>query len=58
MVFLNFMTVVVDTFGLICDDFSRNEIQEESGQFRFLRASYLVNIKGSVGLLLDPSLVL
>jgi hypothetical protein len=71
MVLLNFMTVVVDTSGLICDDFSRllflhahrepsvltNEIQEESGQFRFLRVAYLLHIKGSVGLLLPPSLV-
>ncbi len=29
-----------------------NEIQEESDQFRFLRASYHPNIKGSVGLIL------
>jgi hypothetical protein len=26
-----------------------NEIPEESGQFRFLRAAYYANIKGSVG---------
>jgi hypothetical protein len=60
-----FMTVTVDTSGCIYDDFSRllflhahrevsalvNEIQEESEQFRFLRASCYVNIKGSVGLI-------
>ena len=52
--------------GRIYDDFSRllflhahreasaltNELPEESGQFRFLRAACLVNIKGSVGLIL------
>ena len=56
----------VDTSGRIYDDFSRllflhanreasaldNELPEESGQFRFLRAAGLVNIKGSVGLIL------
>ena len=52
--------------GRIYDDFSRllflhaqreasalaNELPEESDQFRFLRATCLVNIKGSVGLIL------
>ena len=66
-----FMTVPVDTGGRIYDDFSRllfldahreasalsNELPEESDQFRFLRASCLSNIKGSVGLILAPSLV-
>ena len=58
-----FMPVAVDTAGRIYHDFSRllflhthrepsalsNELPEESNQFRFLRASCLVNIKGSVG---------
>jgi hypothetical protein len=57
------MPVVVDTGVRIYDDFSRllflhahredstlpNELPEESDQFRFLRASCLGNIKGSVG---------
>ena len=61
-----FMPVAVDTGGRIYDDFSRllflhthreasalaNELPEESGQFRFLRAACLANIKGSVGLIL------
>jgi hypothetical protein len=34
-----------------------NEILEESDQFRFLRDVSYTNIKGSVGLLLVPSLV-
>ena len=52
--------------GRIYDDFSRllflhahreasalaNELQEESEQFRFLRAASYANIKGSVGLIL------
>jgi hypothetical protein len=56
-----FMSVVVDISDRIYDDFSRllflhahreasvltNELPEESGQFRFLRAACLVNIKGS-----------
>ena len=60
------MPVVVDTGGRIYDDFSRllflhahretsalaNELQEEPGQFRFLRAACFANIKGSVGLIL------
>ncbi len=54
--------VVVDTTGRLYDDFSRlvfldtnrdtsaltNEIPEESDQFRFLRPTCYVNIKGSV----------
>ena len=61
-----FMPVAVDTSGRIYDDFLRllflhghreasaldNEIPEESGHFRFLRAASLANIKGSVGLIL------
>ena len=60
------MPVAVDTGVRIYDDFSRllflhphretstldNELPEESDQFRFLRAVCLVNIKGSVGLIL------
>ena len=61
-----FMPVAVDTSGRIYDDFLRllflhahreasalvNEIPEETGQFRFLLATCLDNIKGSVGLIL------
>ena len=61
-----FMPVVVDTSGRIYDDFLRllflhahgealalaNDIPEESGHFRFLRAACLPNNKGSVGLIL------
>ena len=61
-----FMPVAVDTSGHIYDDFLRlifldvhreasalaNDIPEESGHFRFLRAACLANIKGSVGLIL------
>jgi hypothetical protein len=60
-----FLPAVVDTTGRLYDDFSRllllhahreasalsNEIPEESGQFRFLRAACYANIKGSVGLI-------
>jgi hypothetical protein len=35
-----------------------NEIPEESGQFRFLRATSLSNIKGSVGLILTKTSVM
>ncbi len=63
---ISFMPVAVDTSDRIYDDFLRllflhddreasvlaNEITEESGQFRFLRAACLANIKGSVGLIL------
>jgi hypothetical protein len=61
-----FMPVAVDTSGRIYDDFLRflflhahheasalaNDIPEESGHFRFLRAACLAYIKGSVGLIL------
>jgi hypothetical protein len=61
-----FLPTTVDTTGRVYDDFSRllflhthreasalsNEIPEESGQFRFLRAAHYANIKGSVGLIL------
>ncbi len=61
-----FMPLTVDTSGRIYDDFSRllflhdhreasslvNELPEESGQFRFLHTAYLVNLEGSVGLIL------
>ena len=61
-----FLPAAVDTTGRLYDDFSRllflhahreasalaNEIPEESGQFRFLRAARHANIKGSVGLIL------
>ena len=67
-----FMPVVVDTSGRIYDDFLHliflhdhretsdlvNEIPEESGQFRFLRASCLANTKGSVGLILAKESVM
>ena len=66
-----FIPVVVDTSGRIYDDFSRllflhthretsalaNVLPEESGQFRFLRAPCLGNIKGSVELILVKSSV-
>ncbi len=61
-----FLPAAADTTGRVYDDFSRllflhahgeasalsNEIPEESGQFRFLRAACYTNIKGSVGLIL------
>ena len=61
-----FLPAAADTTGRVYDDFSRllflhahreasalaNEIPEESGQFRFLRAARYANIKGSVGLIL------
>ncbi len=61
-----FLPDTVDTTGRLYDEFSRlfflyvhhetstltNEIPEESGQFRFLRAVCYGNIKGSVGLIL------
>ncbi len=67
-----FLTVEVDTSGRIYDDCSRllflyahretsalaNEIPEESGQFRFLRASCFGNMKGSVGLILAKTSVM
>jgi hypothetical protein len=64
--------VLLDTKGRVYDDFSRllflhahreasalaNEIPEESGQFRFLRAASYDNIKGSVGLILAKTSVM
>ncbi len=64
-----FMTVEVDTSGRVYDDFNRllflhahreasalaNELPEESDQFRFLRATCLANLKGSVGLILTKA---
>jgi hypothetical protein len=61
-----FMPVALDTSDRIYDDFLRllfldthreasalpNDIPEESDHFRFLRDTCLVNIKGSVGLIL------
>ncbi len=61
-----FLPAAADTTGRVYDDFSRllflhahretsalaNEIPEESGQFRFLRAVRYANIKVSVGLIL------
>jgi hypothetical protein len=63
------MPVAVDTADRIYEDFSRllflhahreasvlgNELPEESEQFRFLRAAWFANIKGSVGLILDKA---
>jgi hypothetical protein len=58
------MPVAVDTSGRIYDVISRllflctplvNEMPEESGQFRFLRAASLTNIKGSVGLIVTKA---
>ena len=67
-----FIPVAVDTSGRIYDDFPRllflyahretlvlpNDIPEESGHFRFLRVACLVNIKGSVGLILAKASVM
>jgi hypothetical protein len=61
-----FLPVAVSTSGRVCEDFTRllflhahreasilaGELPEESEQFRFLRASRLANLKGSVGLIL------
>ena len=60
------MPVAVDTSGRVYDDFNRllflhahreasalaDELPEESHQFRFLRATCLAKLKGSVGLIL------
>ena len=60
------MSVSVNTSGLLYDDSLcllffhahreasalSGELHEESDQFRFLRADYLTNLKGSVGLIL------
>jgi hypothetical protein len=62
----------VDTSSRLYDDFIRlrflhahrqasvlaNELPEESDQFRFLRAACLVNLKGSVGLILAKASVM
>ncbi len=67
-----FMPVPVDTSVRIYDEFLRllflhahreasaltNEIPEESGHFRFLRAACLANIKGSVRLILAKASVM
>jgi hypothetical protein len=61
-----FLSVAVSTSGRVYEDFTRmlflhthreastltGELPEESEQFRFLRASRLANLKGSVGLIL------
>ena len=61
-----FMTVGTDTSDRVYDDFNRllflashrdasalsSELPEESDQFRFLHATCLDNLKGSVGLIL------
>ncbi len=63
---------MTDASGRIYDDFLRllflhahreasalvNDIPEESGHFRFLRAARLANIKGSVGLILVKAAVM
>jgi hypothetical protein len=67
-----FLTIVVDTSDRIYDDFGRllflhshregltltHEIPEVSGEFRFLRTSVFVNIKGSVGLILAKTSIM
>ena len=64
-----FLPVAVDTSDRVYDDFSRllflhahreasalsNELPEESDQFRFLRATFLANLKGSVGLIWEKT---
>jgi hypothetical protein len=61
-----FLSITVSTSGHVYEDFVRllflhvhreasilaGELPEESEQFRFLRASRLANLKGSVGLIL------
>jgi hypothetical protein len=61
-----FLPITVSTSGRVYEDFARllflhehrevsildGELPEESEQFRFLRPSRLVNLKGSVGLIL------
>ena len=68
---IDFMSVEVDTSGLIYDDFSRllflndhreasdltNELLEESDQFRFLLTASLDDLKGSLGLILRSSVM-
>jgi hypothetical protein len=64
-----FLPITVRTSGRVYEDFVRlfflhvhreasilaGELPEESEQFRFLRASRLANLKGSVGLILVKS---
>ena len=66
---IGFIPVAIDTSVRIYDDFLRllflhthreasalsNDIPEESGHFRFLCATCLANIKGSVGLILTKT---
>ena len=66
-----FLPVTVSTSGRVYEDFTRmhflhvhreasilaGELPEESEQFRFLRASHLANLKGSVGLILTKASV-
>jgi hypothetical protein len=61
-----FLPITLSTSGRVYEDFARllflhahreasilaGELPEESEQFRFLRASRLANLKGSVGLIL------
>jgi hypothetical protein len=58
-----FLSITVSTSGRVYEEFARllvlhthretsiltGELPEESEQFRFLRASHLANLKGSVG---------
>ena len=67
-----FMPIAGDTSGRVYDDFNRllflhvhrgasaltNELPEVSDQFRFLRATCLDNLKGSVGLIFTKSSVM
>ncbi len=67
-----FLPVVENTLGHVYKDFTRllffhmhrevsilaGELPEESEHFRFLRASHLDNLKGSVGLILVKSSVM
>ena len=64
---IDFMSLVVNTLDRLYDDFIHliflyshretsdlvNELPEESDQFRFLRVTCLVNLNGSVVLMLD-----
>jgi hypothetical protein len=66
---IDFLPVGVDTSGRVYDDFNRllfwhahreasalaNKLTEGSDQFRFLRATCLGNLKGSVGLILTKT---
>ena len=67
-----FIPLPVDTTGRLCDEFIRllflhvhrepsdltNELPEESDQFRFLRSSCFVNLKGTVGLIMTKASVM